>query len=211
MRAVACTSGTRRSVSTRCVGESPRCASPTPRLDASPDPALDAFLDELHRSSNTAELLAGAYRVALPALARAYRAHHQRTNPLVDHPTRRILRTAIPEIDDALDWGTRALDAIVSTDDAARVAADEWAAHLEAYLTAAGGVDGESTGRYDTSAGTGRGTARAGLSPARDDRFQESYNFDFRRTTFTTCRTYPPTSETSRSSVSARSRWTFPR
>src|SRR5215212_12092380 len=45
--------------------------NPTPRLDGSPDPSLDAFLEELNRSADTAELLAGAYRVALPALAHA--------------------------------------------------------------------------------------------------------------------------------------------
>ena len=86
--------------------------NPMPRLDVSPDAGLDTFLDELRRSTNTAELLAGIYRVAFVALAEAYRAHFAHANPLVDHPTRRILRATLADVDDAVAWGGRALDAI---------------------------------------------------------------------------------------------------
>ena len=64
--------------------------SPVPRLDVSPDDDLDDLLEEVGRSSNTAELLAGIYQVTYAALAAAYREHLTHTNPLVDQPTRRV-------------------------------------------------------------------------------------------------------------------------
>src|SRR5947207_5936385 len=62
-----------------------------------PDAALEAWLQEALRSQDSVELLTAVYRVIKPALLDAYRAHVERTNPLVDHPTRRILRFMIQE------------------------------------------------------------------------------------------------------------------
>jgi hypothetical protein len=155
--------------------------NPVPRLDVSPGTGLDMFLDELRCSTNTAELLAGIYQVAYPALAGAYREHLSRANPLVDQPTRRILRIALGDIDDAIAWGARALDAVVAADPEAHRAAGEWASHLNVYLDAIGAIAG------DTPSGTGQTLppARSATSfkpdfhPRRDDRFHGSYNFEF--------------------------------
>src|SRR5207237_5700561 len=49
--------------------------SPAPRLDAAPDPALDAFLSELNGSRTTVELLAGVYQFFYEALRAAYSEH----------------------------------------------------------------------------------------------------------------------------------------
>src|SRR5437762_927777 len=70
---------------------------PSPPLEVAPDAALDRFLDELVHSADTAELLAGIYEVGYASLSDAYRAHIEHTNPLVDHPTRRVLRIALDE------------------------------------------------------------------------------------------------------------------
>ncbi len=154
--------------------------NPSPRLDVSPDPALEAFLEELRRSADTAELLAGVYGVALTALSRAYGDHLAHTNPLVDQPTRRVLRIALADIDDAIAWGTRAIDVACNVDDRARRTAAEWTDHLTAYLDAAGGLAGDATG---TTATLPSPRASAPLArdfhPRRDERFQESYNFEF--------------------------------
>src|SRR2546423_14200435 len=88
--------------------------SPTPRLDTIPenDPTagpLEAFLGQVDAARDTQELLAGVYGVLLPALAAAYRDHVARTNPLVDYPTRRLLRFAVIDIDEALSVRRRAL------------------------------------------------------------------------------------------------------
>src|SRR5687768_6801467 len=118
---------------------------PAPPLDKAPDAALDAFLEELLRSENTVELLSGIYGVALPAIRDAYRAHIARTNPLVDQPTKRLMRNIVTDLDEAIEWGESAVAAIVSSAKAdLREAGARWASHLHAYLAAAGGIAGDS-------------------------------------------------------------------
>ncbi|HEU4564781.1 MAG TPA: hypothetical protein VFS05_09040 [Gemmatimonadaceae bacterium] len=127
--------------------------SPAPRMDAPPDPALDAFLEEALRAADSVELLAGLYGVARPALATAYREHLAATNPLVDHPTRRLLRTALAEEEEAIAWGVRALEALIAREGAAAAARSAaWEAHLRAYLDAAGGIAGVPPRHHDDTA-----------------------------------------------------------
>src|SRR5216684_5235490 len=111
-----------------------------------PDPALEAWLQEALRSRGTVELLVAIYRVIKPALRDAYRAHYEQTNPLVDHPTRRILRFILLEEEEMIQWGEAALQALMS-DDETRAQAVAWEAHLRAYLAAAGGITGASDGQ----------------------------------------------------------------
>ena len=154
---------------------------PAPLLDVAPDEALDRFLDELVHSASTAELLAGVYRVVYASLAEAYRAHIAHTNPLVDHPTRRLLRIALGETEDAAEWGRRALDAVCRADTHARAMADAWAAHLRALLDAAGGVAGDAPTSGTVVVPSLRSAARfvPSFYPRRDERFGGSYNFEF--------------------------------
>jgi hypothetical protein len=115
-----------------------------------PDAALEAWLQEALRSEGTIELLTAIYRVLKPALLDAYRAHFAATNPLVDHPTRRLLRFMIMEEEEMIAWGEAALQALL-TDDAMRARSEAWAAHLRAYLAAAGGIAGTAaTEREET-------------------------------------------------------------
>jgi hypothetical protein len=173
--------------------------SPTPRLDVPPedDPtaeALEAFLDELDRSDGTAELLAGVHGVALPALADAYRRHLAHTNPLVDHPTRRALRVALMDTEEAVEWGTRARDALGAAGDTRgeersdeKEQAQAWEEHLRAYLAAAGGAAGDgpvtplagSRRPSRTTHNAQRATRHASFHPQRDERFHGQYNFEF--------------------------------
>ncbi|MEX2154900.1 MAG: hypothetical protein WD825_16275, partial [Gemmatimonadaceae bacterium] len=69
-------------------------------------------LEALSRAHDPAEIVEGIYGVAYPALADAYRAHVAETNPLVDYPTRRLLRFALQETEDAIAWGKAALAAM---------------------------------------------------------------------------------------------------
>jgi hypothetical protein len=162
---------------------------PAPPLDVSPDKALDAFLAEVLRARNTEEVLAGIYGVALPAVRDAYYRHIERTNPLVDHPTIRFMRVALAEVSEAVEWGQRAL-AAAETSEAAL-----WREHLTAYLDAARGITGDpdidiaegdsrrgsSIRAMDTPLPLPRSaeTFAPAFTPARDDRFQGLYNFEF--------------------------------
>lgn len=154
--------------------------SPAPRMDVAPDAALDALMDEALRTRDTIELLAGIYGVIRPALAEAYRRHLAETNPLVDHPTCRLLRFALLEEDDAIAWGEGALAALLARDPDARASAAAWQAHLRAWLAAAGGIAGAEA-RSDAPLPPARATAPfvPDTRPRRDARFTEPYNFNF--------------------------------
>jgi hypothetical protein len=119
---------------------------PPHSFNTPPDPTLEAWLQEALRSHGTVELLVAIYRVVKPALLAAYRAHFEQTNPLVDHPTRRILRFIIQEEEEMIEWGEAALQALLQ-DETTRAQAEAWEAHLRAYLAAADGVAGEVAAR----------------------------------------------------------------
>ena len=109
---------------------------PMPRVDVAPDDALEQRLAAVARATMTGELLAGLAEIRRELLA-AYREHYAHSNPVVDHPTRRVLRHIMIEEEEQLVW-------------------------LEQAVAAA------PPGRIEP-----------GFMPARDARFQESYNFDF--------------------------------
>jgi hypothetical protein len=154
--------------------------SPPPRLDTAPDDALDAFLEELFRCEDTVELVAGLYGVAHPALADACRSYLEATNPLVDHPTRRVLRFVLLEQDEAVDWGRRALAALVEQDAEAERRAESWRRHLVAWLDAAGGIAGDApTAGMPVPAARATEPFVADTTPRRDDRFPGTREFDF--------------------------------
>jgi hypothetical protein len=154
--------------------------NPAPRMDVSPDPALDAFLEELVRAGDTVELLAGLYGVAHPALSVAYRAHIDQTNPLVDHPTVRVLKQALADENEMIDWGTRALEACI-TDAGARARAETWMSHLRAFLDAAGGITGDTVAPAPAPLPAPRTVEPfvPDMQPRRDARFAGQYNFNF--------------------------------
>lgn len=93
--------------------------NPVPNLDAPPDDdavrQLEEVFEELERTREPVTFLTVIYRSIYPALAEQYRAHIAETNPLVDHPTRRLLRIALQETEDAIRWSTSALAAIESS------------------------------------------------------------------------------------------------
>jgi hypothetical protein len=93
--------------------------NPVPSLDTAPAggsvAALDEVLDAASRATDPAGIVERVYGVAFPVLAQAYRAHLAETNPLVDHPTRRLLRLALQETEDAMAWGATALEALTAT------------------------------------------------------------------------------------------------
>lgn len=142
-------------------------------LDAVPDAALDALFDEILHAPDTVSLLLGIYGHALPALREALQHHFDTTNVLVDHPSRRICRFALLEVDEMIDFGNRAISATV--DDRARAAFAPQKAALERLLAQAGGLDG-------TAEAAGGEIVRRNpprpydSRPQRDERFPDPYN-----------------------------------
>ncbi len=120
----------------------------------------------------------GLYGVLRPALLAALRTHYDHANPLVDHPTRRMLRFIILEDEDANAWGEAALAALIrSPEDRER--ADAWAAHLRAYLAAAGGIMGDQPVPTALPAPRTQGPFTPDFFPQRDERFVGRWNFVF--------------------------------
>ena len=153
--------------------------SPPPPLDRPPDAALDAFLEELLRADDTTELVTGL-AFAHDALVAAYRDHLERSNPLVDQPTRRVLRFNLIEEEEAASWFERALDALTASDASARERANAWHEHLRAYLDAAGGIAGDVIADAATLPPP-RATQPyvPDTTPRRDERFTGVHQFDF--------------------------------
>ncbi|MDH3585385.1 MAG: hypothetical protein OER86_14375, partial [Phycisphaerae bacterium] len=109
-------------------------------LDVVPDENLRLFFDEILAADTTAELVAGLYGTALPALRSAVERHIQDTNPLVDQPSIRVCRFALMELEDMIDFGGQAIEKLV--DPGADADMQPWLKLLRTALAATGGLDG---------------------------------------------------------------------
>jgi hypothetical protein len=144
-------------------------------LDTVPDAALDAFFDEILAAPDAGALVLGIYDVAVPALAEALRRHLAETNKLVDHPSLRVCRFALLEVDEMCAYGRQATGALVS--DAQRGELSSWSALLHGLLVQSGGIDGSAkviggvpARRFSAA------PAAYDKIPRRDERFADSYN-----------------------------------
>ncbi len=144
-------------------------------LEEMPHLGLAVLFDEALAAPTAAELLIGAYQVALPALDAAMAKYLAETHPLADAPSRRLLRFARLELADLIEFGTKAIACLVDT--AEREAMRPWVALLERSLEAAGGLDGTSP---LPDLAVERQHSRAPYEydpvPKRDERFQDLYN-----------------------------------
>lgn len=171
-------------------------------LDKVPDERLKTFHDELIRSATTIELLVGLYRVIKPKFIQAVKLHLRHTNPLVDHPTVRMLKWIVQEEEDMTAWGEQACQALIRSAEDVRQA-ELWETHLGRFLAAAGGVAGDelisatATAADDeevpaaaTTVGDGHPDGNGALqprsdgsryemevTPKRDSRFIDPFNF----------------------------------
>ncbi len=149
--------------------------TPPHHLDKVPDETLAVFFDELRCATDSIEFLIGVYEVLKPTLAGAFREHLAHSHPIADHPTRRLLQFALVELEAQIAWGRVAIDSLLrvkrrSSDDSAL---DDWRNHLQEYLAAAGGVNGESSRPAVRGPARAKSVPPAGTSlvPQRDARF----------------------------------------
>ncbi len=143
-------------------------------LDAIDDARLAAALAELIRANDTPELLAGVYRTARGLLIAALDEHIAALNPLFDQPTHRMLRLIASEQREMLAWGEAALAAVSAETPA-------FAAHVAAYLAAAGGISGEDPVDADASLPRPRSDGSdyvMDAEPQRDSRFENTMRYD---------------------------------
>jgi len=144
-------------------------------LDVVPGAALDAFFDELLAAPDTESLLIGVYEHALPALRSALETHMASTNRLADHPSFRICRFALIEVEEMTGYGTRCIEKLVTVGRRAQLA--EWTQLLASLLRCAGGLDGASSPESGEIVRmfSARPAKYDGV-PRRDERFPDPYN-----------------------------------
>jgi hypothetical protein len=157
-------------------------------LEEVPHPALQVFFDEILAAPTNAELLAGVYEKALPALDAALARHIADTNPLADAPSVRVCRFARLELADMIAFGAKCIGCLVDQD--TRRGLESWLRLLAECLAAAGGLDGTAPASDPSplplcrTAGRGvRGERRHSAKPyvydpvpRRDERFQDLFN-----------------------------------
>lgn len=146
-------------------------------LDKIPDSKLGQLMDEVIYAETTIELLTGIYDVMRPALLEAYQDHLRLTNPLVDHPTCRMLRWMVLEEQEMIQWGKQALKAIVNTEEQ-RKEQEAWIKHLTPYIQQAKGVSGRVSCPDQLEILPPRAVKpyEPDFVPRRDERFSDLFN-----------------------------------
>lgn len=185
-------------------------------LEAVPHPALEVFFDEILAAPTTEELVLGLYEKALPALKAALKRHQSDTNPLADHPSVRVCRFALVELEEMAGYGAKVIASLV--DGACRRRVVDWLALLDDCLAAAGGLDGtgaplsepaQSTATPESGAGSeasapqrmperqhSRQPCRFDPIPKRDERFPDPYNMGVNAEVFLYDEQMPPEPKT---------------
>ena len=164
-------------------------------LETLPDKHLEVFFDEILAAPTTGELLLGVYEVALPALRDALRQHLADTNPLADHPSVRLIRFALLEINEMIALGQATNDSLLDTDQ--RAETEGWLGLLNNCLANAGGLDGtaepaqQSVGRQHSAK-----PYQYDSVPRRDARFPDPFNMGVNAEAFLYDEQYPPEPKT---------------
>ena len=144
-------------------------------LEVSPDANLDLFFNEVSAAPDVPALVLGLYSHAVPALDRALKRLIADTNKLFDHPTYRICRLTLVEIQDVLQYGWQALECLVS--DEAKNSLSGWSMLLADLLKAAGNLDGtEASVSADLKPMFSAAPRKYDGTPRRDARFKDPYN-----------------------------------
>lgn len=144
-------------------------------LEVSPDADLDRFFDEISAAPDVAALVLGLYSYAVPALTRALERLIADTNKLFDHPTYRICRLTLVEMQDVSQYGHEAVKCLVSEE--AKSSLAEWTTLLADLLKAAGDLDGtEARSTVELKPMFSVINRKYDATPRRDERFKDPYN-----------------------------------
>ncbi len=155
-------------------------------LDVVPDENLALFFDEIRAVPTTADLVAGLYEKAIPALVAAMEEHSSTTNPLADAPTVRLVKFALLELREMADYGARARSALSG-------GKYEWQQLLDRALAVAGGFSGTAPENCTPLVRHYSGKPFVyDSTPRRDERFPDPYNMGVNAEAFLYDPTQPP-------------------
>jgi len=144
-------------------------------LDQVPNANLEIFFDEIQAAPTTENLLLGIYEKALPVLKAALKNHLRDTNPLADHPSLRVCRFALLELDQMLEWGFHAIESLVTAEN--RDLASDWLSLLDDALLRAGELDGtDAIVSEPVERRFSLQPYQFDPKPQRDERFPDPYN-----------------------------------
>jgi hypothetical protein len=145
-------------------------------LEEVPHEALQIFFDEILATPTTEALLLGIYEKALPALGDALVRHFRDSNPLADAPSFRVVRFAMLEIGDMLDFGRKAIACLVDDDKWGEQR--DWLAYLDVLLQMSGAMDGVERAMSEDKPTRWFSAAPYVYDrvPRRDERFQDIWN-----------------------------------
>jgi len=160
-------------------------------LEDVPHPALEIFCDEILAVPSTEGFVLGVYEKALLALRAALQKHIADTNPLADHPSVRVCRFALLEIEEMLKFGAGAVESLVN--ETVRSELRGWLALLGDCFAVAGGLDGSAAPaerklvrQYSAA------PYKYDSVPRRDERFPDPYNMGVNAEVFLYDEKFPP-------------------
>jgi hypothetical protein len=158
-------------------------------LDVVPDENLEIFFDEILAAPTTDELVVGVYEKAFPAVKAGMEEHLCDTNLLADHPSVRVIRFALLEIEEAIEFGTKTIAALGIKNQKLDL--------LDDCLAAAGGVSGTAERVVKPIARKHSAKPyRFDGFPKRDERFPDPYNMGVNAEVFLYDEKYPPEPKT---------------
>ena len=139
-------------------------------------------------------LLVGLYET-VPALLEALARHRDETNRLVDHPSFRICRFALIEVEEMRNYGRRCAARLV--DASRRVELAPWTGRLQELLAQAGRLDGSGPAAGGPPQRIFSASPRPfdGV-PRRDERFPDPYNMGVHAEAFLYDPKFPPEPKT---------------
>ena len=164
-------------------------------LEAVPDQNLEVFFDEILGAPTTEELVLALYEKAIPAVKGALEQHLRETNRLVDHPSVRVCRFAVLELEELLQFGAGAIAALV--DEPGRARTRDWLAQLDHHLAAAGGLAGTDEPKLaPPSRHHSREPHQYDPVPKRDERFPDPFNMGVNAEVFLYDKNFAPEPKT---------------
>ncbi|MEO6845673.1 MAG: hypothetical protein ABI443_00295 [Chthoniobacterales bacterium] len=111
-------------------------------IDKVLDYQLGDLLTEILHAPGPLELCVGFFEVLSPAFCAAIKTYMERTQPLVDQPTIRLMKPILAEEEERLITGRAFVEALSQMDNGAKIRED-WKNHFQSFLHAAGGILGD--------------------------------------------------------------------